>query len=360
MDDTPEKPRLNRRKLLGWIALPAVGVAGRAAWASAQRGRNPYYAGPVTANFDGVRFTDGRAITKGFADFLKWQVQGGRAKWPESFATPPQDKPPARVAGLRIVHLGHASVLVQAAGLNILIDPVLSQRASPVSFAGPKRVNPPGVAFEDMPRIDAVLITHNHYDHLDMPTLERIWDRDRPRLVMPLGNDAILTARRTDWRPEAHDWGASVPLSEAVSVTLAPSYHWSARGAFDRRMALWCAFLIRTPMGAIYHIGDTGYHDGAFFRALKAEHGAPRLALLPIGAFEPRWFMADNHMNPDEAVQVMLDCGAQTALGHHWGTFQLTNEPVEAPREALEAALAARAIAPERFRAVQAGFVWEG
>ncbi len=358
--ETQKKPRMGRRKFLGLIALPVAGVAGGGAYASAQAGKNPYYAGPVSPNFDGVRFTDGRVITKGFREFFKWQMEGGRAKWPASFEALPQDKPPARVPGLRIVHLGHASVLIQTAGLNLLIDPVLSQRASPVSFAGPKRVNPPGVAFEDMPKIDAVLITHNHYDHLDMATLERVHERDAPRFIMPLGNDAILAARRTDWRPEAFDWGARVGLSDQVSVTLTPSYHWSARGALDRRMALWCAFLIRTPMGAIYHIGDTGYHDGAFFRALKAEHGAPKIALLPIGAFEPRWFMMDNHMNPEEAVKVMADCGAETALGHHWGTFQLTNESVEAPREALAAARAAAGLAPERFPAMQAGFVWQG
>ncbi|MGL4729665.1 MAG: MBL fold metallo-hydrolase, partial [Bosea sp. (in: a-proteobacteria)] len=170
-------PRVNRRKLLGWFALPALGVAGSGAYASVQRGKNPYYAGPVTANFDGVRFNDGRPVTKGFREFLKWQMEGGRAKWPDAFEALPRDKPPARVAGLRIVHLGHASTLVQTAGLNILIDPVYSQRASPVSFAGPKRVNAPGVAFDDLPKIDAVLITHNHYDHLDMATLERIQER---------------------------------------------------------------------------------------------------------------------------------------------------------------------------------------
>jgi L-ascorbate metabolism protein UlaG (beta-lactamase superfamily) len=353
-------PRMNRRKLLGWLALPALTIGGGAAYGGVQRGKNPYYDGPVSTNFDGLRFTDGRRVTKGFGDFLKWQIQGGRAKWPENFPALPPDRPPPRVAGLRIAHLGHASALVQVAGLNILIDPVLSERASPFSFVGPKRVNAPGVAFDDLPKIDAVLLTHNHYDHLDMATLERLHERDRPRLVMPLGNDTILNARRTDWTPEAFDWGETVTLSDHVSVTLTPSYHWSARGALDRRMALWCAFLLKTPSGLVYHIGDTGYHDGAFFRALKAEHGAPRVALLPIGAFEPRWFMRDNHMNPEEAVRVMEDCGAKTALGHHWGTFQLTNEAIETPREELAAARDAKGIAPERFPAMQPGFVWEG
>ena len=351
---------MTRRKLLALLGIPSLLALGGGAYASAMRGRNPYYSGPLTENFNGVRFTDGRPVTKGFREFLRWQWQGGRQAWPESYAAHGADKPPERVARLRVSHIGHASFLIQCAGQNILIDPVLSERASPVSFAGPRRVNPPGIAFVDMPRIDAVLLTHNHYDHMDMPALEQLFERDRPRLIMPLGNDAILRQRRTDWQPEAHDWGGKVALSEQVTVTLTPSYHWSARGAMDRRMALWASFLVKTPSGNIYHIGDTGYQDGAIFRALRAEHGAPRIALLPIGAFEPRWFMGDNHMNPAEAVQVMLDCGAEQALGHHWGTFQLTNEAIETPLVELSAALEAKGIAPERFRPMRPGMVWEG
>jgi L-ascorbate metabolism protein UlaG (beta-lactamase superfamily) len=322
--------------------------------------RNPYYTGPVTTNFNGTHFTDGRPITKGLRDVLRWQFQGGRQAWPAHYAGVGADVPPAQASGLRVSHIGHASFLIQAAGLNLVVDPVFSRRASPFQWAGPARVNPPGIAFADLPRIDAVLITHNHYDHMDMATLERLWERDKPRLIMPLGNDAILRARRTDWQPEAHDWGGKITLSEHVSVALTPAYHWSARGARDRHMALWASFLIATPAGGIYHIGDTGYHDGAIFRALRAEHGAPRLAILPIGAFEPRWFMHEQHMNPAEAVQAMLDCGADQALGHHWGTFQLTNEAIETPLQELAAALEASGVAHERFTPMRPGMVWEG
>jgi L-ascorbate metabolism protein UlaG (beta-lactamase superfamily) len=124
-------------------------------------------------------------------------------------------------------------------------------------------------------------------------------------------------------------------------------------------MALWCAFVLTTPLGAIYHIGDTGYGDGAIFRAVRARYGAPRLAILPIGAYEPRWFMQPQHMNPEEAVQVLQDCGARQALGHHWGTFQLTDEPIEQPLRELAAALAAQGVPPERFRPLRPGEVWQ-
>lgn len=350
---------MNRRKLLKFLGLPALATLLGGAYVARARGANPYYSGPVTANFDGLHFSDGREITKGFADFFRWQLQGGREAWPDSFPTPAQDAPPARVDGIRVAHIGHATFLIQCAGMNIITDPVYSDRASPVQFAGPKRANPPGIPFDRLPKIDAILITHNHYDHLDLASVHRIYDRDRCRIIAPLGNDAIIRAKRPDIPVEARDWGAVEALSEAVNVTLVPAYHWSARGAFDRRMALWASFVISAPAGRIYHIGDTGYHDGAFFREHGRSFGPFRLAILPIGAYEPRWFMADNHMNPTEAVKVMQDLRAEAALGHHWGTFQLTNEGAGRPREALAEALRSEGVPDGRFIASLPGMTWE-
>jgi len=350
---------MNRRKLLKFLGLPALATLLGGAYAARARGANPYYSGPVTANFDGLHFSDGREITKGFADFFRWQLQGGREAWPDSFPTPAQDVPPARVDGIRVAHIGHATFLIQCAGMNIITDPVYSDRASPVQFAGPKRANPPGIPFDRLPKIDAILITHNHYDHLDLASVHRIYDRDRCRIIAPLGNDAIIRAKRPDIPVEARDWGAVEALSEVVNVTLVPAYHWSARGAFDRRMALWASFVISAPAGRIYHIGDTGYHDGAFFREHGRSFGPFRLAILPIGAYEPRWFMADNHMNPTEAVKVMQDLRAEAALGHHWGTFQLTNEGAGRPREALAEALQSEGVPDGRFIASLPGMTWE-
>jgi L-ascorbate metabolism protein UlaG (beta-lactamase superfamily) len=351
-----------RRQFLKYLGLPIVaGIGATGAWSSYARNRNPYYEGPVRANFDGLRFRNpDRPVTKGFADFLRWQWEGGRATWPEHYPSPHAGaKPPERVAGLRVTHIGHASVLLQTAGVNILVDPVFSERASPVSFAGPRRVNPPGVAFDDLPPIDAVLVTHNHYDHLDGPTLAALWARHKARVVVPLGNDVIVRGHAPDIAVSAHDWGEEIVLSDAVRVRVEPSYHWSARSFTDRRMALWASFAITTPAGLVYHVGDAGYHDGAIFREAGARYGEIALAILPIGAFEPRWFMRDNHMNPEEAVAVMRELRARQALGHHWGTFQITNEEVERPVEALDTALKAAGIPQERFVPLRPGLSWD-
>jgi L-ascorbate metabolism protein UlaG (beta-lactamase superfamily) len=260
---------------------------------------------------------------------------------------------------LRVALVGHATLLIQVAGLNILTDPVYAERASPVSFAGPLRVNAPGIAFEDLPRIHAVLITHNHYDHLDVATIARLWHRDRPRIVAPLGNDAIIRDEDSGIAVEVRDWGQAADLGHGITAHLLPAYHWSARGMNDRRMALWCAFVLTTPSGTIYHVGDTGYGDGRIFGQVRQRFGAPKLAILPIGAYEPRWFMSPQHMNPEEAVRAMQAVGAGQALGHHWGTFRLTNEGVDEPVQELATALEAAEIPEERFRALRPGEVWQ-
>ena len=324
--------------------------------------RNRYYSGPVSDHFDGLRFFQaGRASERSLGDLLRWRLGGRRAPWPESFPSPFVDRPPARVGGgvLRVVPIGHASFLIQTRELNLLVDPVYSKRASPLQWIGPARVNAPGVAFDDLPRIDAILVSHNHYDHLDLAALSALNAKHQPRILVPLGNDAILAAHDSALKSEAFDWGARVALSNEVAVHVEPAYHWSARGLGDRRMALWCAFVIETPDGAIYCIGDTGFGDGAIFRDVRQKHGEPRLALIPIGAYAPRWFMKDYHLDPAEAVKVFELCGAQSAIAHHWGTFQLTDEAIEAPREALVKALAEADIEARRFRVLRPGEVWQ-
>jgi L-ascorbate metabolism protein UlaG (beta-lactamase superfamily) len=356
----PRRKVVTRRKVMGVLAaLPFLGGAGGAA---ASRSR-PYYAGPVTDHFDGTRFFDPHgSAPKSFTDLMRWQFGGDkRSRWPEAWPLAGLDTPPARVDGdaIRLSYVGHASVLLQTRGLNILFDPVWSERVSPFSFVGPKRVAPPGIAFDALPKIDVVLVSHGHYDHLDVETLARLEQKHQPRVITPLGQDAIMKAHDMAIRAEAFDWGDRVEIGNGVAVHLAPMRHWTARGIFDRNKALWAAFILETPVGHIYHIGDTGYGDGHHFREAKLRFGGFRLAILPIGAYEPRWFMRDQHMNPEEAVQVMLDCGARRALAHHWGTVQLTNEGIEEPRQALAAALTAQGIAPELFRAIRPGEVWE-
>jgi L-ascorbate metabolism protein UlaG (beta-lactamase superfamily) len=245
--------------------------------------------------------------------------------------------------------VGHATLLIQAGGLNVLTDPVWSDRASPISFAGPRRVTAPGIAFADLPPIDAVLLSHNHCDHLDVATLRRLDAAHHPLIVTPLGNDTIVRKAVPGARVVTGDWGSRFPLERECEVSIVPAHHWSARGMGDRRMALWGGFMLRTPVGLIYFAGDTGYGDGAIFRAMRERYGSPDVALLPIGAYAPRWFMAAQHTDPDEAVRIMVDLDARKAIGIHWGSFLLTDEAREEPLAFLRDALRVRGIAASRF-----------
>ena len=341
--------------------LTAAGAAG-AAGLGLRTAHARYHEGPVSDHFDGLRFFDEHGMPpKPPRDLLRWWMSNGKSKWPASVPSAHSDTPPARVEGTgwRICFVGHASLLLQTAGLNMLIDPVWSQRVSPVAFAGPKRVNEPGIAFDRLPPIDVVLLSHNHYDHLDLATLSRLASVHRPRVITPLGNDTIMRTHDPAIRVDTYDWGDRVALSPQVAVTLAPMRHWSARHVFDRNKALWAAFVIETLAGRIYHVADSGYGEGHHFRTARDRYGPFRLAILPIGAYEPRWFMRDQHMNPQDAVQAFLDCGAELALAHHYGTFQLTDEAIDEPPRALAEACAQAEIAEERFRVLAPGQVWE-
>jgi len=322
--------------------------------------RNRYYSGPVTFNFDGLKFhSPGQPLPdRGLRDVLRWQRQGTRAKWPDSVAVTPA-VPPERSRAPRVTMVGHASLLIQVAGLNILTDPVWSERVSPLSFVGPKRVTAPGIRFEDLPPVDAVLISHNHYDHLDLATLRRIEARHRPVMVMPLGTDATVRRAGRDMRLVTGNWHDRIGIGDGVSVSLTPANHWSARGMGDRRMALWSGFWIHAPGVDIWYAGDTGYGDGAVFRDIRARHGSPDIALIPIGAYAPRWFMAAQHVGPEEAVQIFRDVGAGQAVAFHWGTFQLTDEPRDEPPLLLARALDAAGIDTQRFLALEPGEVYE-
>jgi len=322
------------------------------------------YSGPKSDHFDGERFFDPHgAPPKKLREVLRWQFGGDRkrSKWPDWIQNAHSDTPPPRVDGdkARLCYVGHASWLIQTAGLNILFDPVWSMRVSPFKWAGPKRVNEPGIAFPSLPRIDTVLVSHGHYDHLDVATLSRLARAFAPRVITPHGNDLTMRAADPAIKAESYDWHDRVELGNGVAVTLAPTHHWSARSLFDRNRALWASFVLETPAGKIYIVGDSGYGGGKHFRRVAEAHAPLRLALLPIGAYEPRWFMRDQHMNPEDAVKALADCGAEAALAHHHGTFQLTDEAIDAPALALAEALDAANIPRERFAVLQPGQVVE-
>ncbi len=359
LNDNPMK----RRALVKWFGFTGIAAIGGGGFAvNRSQAANRYYSGPVSDHFDGRVFFNPDGTPPGsFSDLLRWQLGNGRKKWPESWPSPhPSANPASRVNGnqLRVTMVGHATLLIQTAGVNILTDPYWSERASPFQFAGPKRVNAPGIAFDDLPPIDIVLLTHNHYDHLDALTINRLKDAHDPLVVTPLGNDTIVENAVPGVRTVTGDWGDLVE-SHGLKLHFEPVHHWSARGTFDRRMALWCGFVVDGPGGKIYHVGDTGFHEGINYQAAREKHGRFRLAILPVGAYEPRWFMKGQHQNPAEAVEGFELCNAEFAAGHHWGTVQLTNEGIEEPRDALHTELDRRQIERNRFRAMQPGEAWD-
>lgn len=298
-----------------------------------------YYNGPVSDHFDGSTFYDPELQNKkSFFDFLAWQFNRKSITWPDKVSLNQFDSPPERVYGddLRVSNVGHVTFLIQTEGLNILTDPVWSERASPVSFAGPKRVIDPGIKFEELPPIDIVWISHNHYDHLDIATIKRLWQDHKPRILTPLGNDSIIHAHDKSIKVETFDWGEKLEVSQKVTLHISPMQHWSARGLFDRNKALWAALNIETPGGNIYFVGDSGYGDGRYFKRDYEKFGRMRLAILPMGAYEPRWFMRYAHMNPDDMVRAYKDLGEPYTIPSHYDVFKLTDEGRGDARIALE------------------------
>ncbi len=320
-----------------------------------------YYSGPVSDHFDGQRFFGPRRSGgKGFGTLLKWQLSGGRAKWPRWIENVPQPPPPDRVLGdaIRLTMIGHVSVLVQTAGINILTDPVWSVRASPSQSVGPKRVRAPGIALDALPPIDLVLVSHNHYDHLDTATLSALVERFDPLIVTPLGNGTIIRKAAPAARIAEIDWDETIQHGP-LTIEAEPVNHWSARWSNDRNEALWAGMTVHAPSRRIFFNGDSGFADGWWVDRLMAKHGRIDVSLCPIGAYAPRWFMIDAHMDPDEAVEVYKRLGGPATLGFHWGVFQLTDEPINEPAERLAAALAREGIDPVRFRTLAPGEGWE-
>ena len=249
-----------------------------------------------------------------------------------------------------ITFVGHSTFLIQTAAGNVLTDPMYSKRASPLTWIGPRRVRQPGVRFDDLPAISTVLLSHNHYDHCDLPTLRMLAKRFDPVVVTPLGNGRLARSAGVR-RVEELDWWQEARRS-APSITLTPARHFSARTPFDRNCALWGGFAFLAGDVRIYFAGDTAY--GSFFRDIRRRLGAIDVALLPIGAYEPRWFMQAVHMNPAEAVQAHADLGAKQSVAMHFGTFQLTAEGIDAPARALEEACRATD-GPIAFRILECG-----
>jgi L-ascorbate metabolism protein UlaG (beta-lactamase superfamily) len=274
-----------------------------------------------------------------------------RTPWPASVDEPPRRPPGLDGAAAVVTFIGHSTFLIQTAAGNILTDPMYSGRAGPLNVLGPRRVRQPAVPFDDLPPISTVLLSHNQYDHCDLRTLGMLAERFDPLVLTPLGNGALVRSSRIR-RVEELDWWQESKIA-ALSVALTPAQHFSARGPLDRNRALWGGFTLVADGKRIFFAGDTAY--APFFRDVRQRFGPIYLALLPIGAYEPRWFMQPVHMNPAEAVQAHLDLEVSESIGMHFGTFQLTTEGIDEPLRALEDACRARNIPLSRFRTLPFG-----
>jgi L-ascorbate metabolism protein UlaG (beta-lactamase superfamily) len=316
----------------------------------------PGHRGAATDHFDGAVFrNENPAATAGktFADFVKWQRTARRAAWPAWVEHAVATALPSRLAPAEcaVTFVNHITFLLQFRGLNVLTDPVWSARASPVQWAGPKRAHAPGIPFERLPRVDLVLVSHNHYDHLDLETLLRLERAHQPVFLTGLGNGPFLQEHGLT-RVHEFDWWQTHTEAD-WRCTFVPAQHWSGRGPQGRNRTLWGGFVLEAAGLRTYFAGDTGYWR--HFTRIREHSGAPDLALLPIGAYEPRWFMRDQHMDPAEAVRAHLDLQARQSIATHYGCFQLTDEAIDAPVRALHDALAQERVPADRFLALQPG-----
>jgi L-ascorbate metabolism protein UlaG (beta-lactamase superfamily) len=291
---------------------------------------------PFPKHFDGKRFFNPNGSqAPGWLDALKWKLTTRREPSPRFVSDVQQYIPPRQVEGaeLRATLVNHSTVLLQQRASHILTDPIWSERSSPLSWIGPRRRRSPGVRLEDLPRIDIVLLSHNHYDHLDLRTLKWLAASGNPAFIVPIGVSRLLRSQKIGPVHEL-DWGESKQI-DATTIHCVPALHFSARGIFDRNKTLWCGYVISSENGAVYFAGDTAFGD--HFSWIHQRFGSPRLALLPIGAYEPRWFMSPIHMNPEDAVKAHQILAARTSVAIHHGTFQLADDGLDTPKKHLSA-----------------------
>ncbi|MBX9765870.1 MAG: MBL fold metallo-hydrolase [Bdellovibrionales bacterium] len=305
----------------------------------------------TAAQFNGDIFLNIDPVEeRGLGSILKWMWNRQKAEWPDWIEQQPVAVPVAEVTGdkMRVTFINHSTYLIQADGKNYLTDAIWSDRCSPVSFAGPKRHRPPAIPFDQLPQIHGVFISHNHYDHLDLPTLKRLEEKFHPTFYVGLRVKKLLSSEGF-LHVEELDWWESRDLPSGRKVHFVPAQHFSGRGLNDRNGTLWGGFVIEVQGGVVYFAGDTGY--GSFFQQIRDRFPRIHLALLPIGAYEPRWFMSPVHMNPEDAVKAHIILKPALSLGMHFGTFQLTDESIEAPLLNLYEALTKHGLSPAEFRA---------
>ncbi|HEY2952320.1 MAG TPA: MBL fold metallo-hydrolase [Verrucomicrobiae bacterium] len=311
--------------------------------------------GEWRSRFDGQRFLNPTGPAgRGLRHVLRWLTSGQRKRWPQHVPNSFKPSLPVQLSprDLAATFINHSSFLLQLGRVNLLTDPIFSDRASPVSWAGPRRVRAPGLPFHELPRIDLVLVSHCHYDHMDLPTLRRLRREFDPLFITGLGNRRHLRRQGIHKIVEL-DWWQAHAHEPRLKITLTPAQHFSSRGPFDRDRALWGGFVVEADGQRVYFAGDSGY--AGHFKEIGDQAGPFDLSLLPIGAYEPRWFMQAAHVNPNEAVQAHLDVRSRLSVAMHFGTFQLTDEAIDDPVRELHEALRSRGLSEEKFRVLEFG-----
>lgn len=329
--------------IIGIILIVVIIILGIGWYISA-----PKYEGAENDHFEGGKFHNLSSVeAQGFSGVFKWYANRDEGPWEYVDTAQYGLKPPASSEIIRITFINHATFLIQVAGVNILTDPVYSERASPFQWVGPKRMRPPGIRFEDLPKIEIVLISHNHYDHLDEMTVKKLSRRDDPQFIVPLGVSAYLN-RLGITKSTDYDWWGRKKINRLLSITCVPAQHFSGRGTFDRDATLWAGYVIESTDGKVYFAGDTGY-DRAVFRGIGDKLGPIDVSLIPIGAYLPKWFMSPIHISPEEAVQVHKDVQSKQSIGIHFGTFPLADDGQHRPVEDLQKAKEEQNLADDEF-----------
>lgn len=318
----------------------------------------PTASGPESDHFDGKRFSNpNKSKARSLLDVLKWSLNGDKGEWKQfslhqtPYESPPE--PPHKESDEAVfTFVNHSTFLIQSYGINILTDPIWSDRASPFQWIGPKRMRPPGLDFDELPDIHLVLISHNHYDHLDIHTVKRLSDLHDPLFIVPLGVEQYLQDNGI-YNTVELDWGEQHSYNHALSISGIPAQHFSGRGLTDRDKTLWCGYMLELPHGNVYFAGDTGYDT--FFKEIGRRFAPITTALIPIGAYRPRWFMKPIHVDPDEAVQIHKDVGARQSIGMHFGTFPLADDGMQEPHTDLAKARNRHGVHDEAFITLKEG-----
>ncbi len=335
--------------IMAGVSLSAVIIAATPAWSAS------LYSGPISDHFDGERFHND-IPDHSFSDMLKWLWEMKTVDWPEWVDDQAQAKPIEEVheGRLRVTYINHATVLIQMDGMNILTDPIWSYRAGPVSWLGTKRVRAPGVKMEDLPKIDIILISHDHYDHLDLPSLKQLAIRDKPLILAGLGMKRFLESEGFSSAVEL-DWWKEYRYPQAgMKFVFVPALHTSGRKIFEENSTLWGGFIMEGSSGTVYYAGDTAY--GKFLDAIKNRYSGFRLTILPVGNYEKRWFMKNQHMNPDDAVRAHMLLDSKQSMGVHYATFaEHPEQAIDAHERDLAQALKQRGVPASEFWILQFG-----